>query len=75
MQDFFICEVGYKARADVVATTNSKKLVVDTHMHYEARIQTIVSYHGFVLGEKVTKQDARNMSLTRNQYLQVNTTL
>jgi hypothetical protein len=42
-----------KARADVVATTSCKKLVVD--MHYEARIQTIVSYHGSVLGEKVTK--------------------
>jgi hypothetical protein len=33
-----------------------KKLVVD--MHYEARIQAIVCYHGSVLGEKVTKQDA-----------------
>jgi hypothetical protein len=31
------------------------KLVVD--MHYEGRIQTIVSYHGSVLGEKVIKQD------------------
>jgi hypothetical protein len=38
-----------------VATTSCKKLVVD--MHYEVRIQTIVSYHGSVLGEKVTKQD------------------
>jgi hypothetical protein len=57
----------------VVATTSCKKLVVD--MHYEVRIQTIVSYHGSVLGEKVTKQDTRTMSLTRDQYLQVNTTL
>jgi hypothetical protein len=66
MQDFFICEVGYEARADVVATTSCKKLVVD--MHYEARIQAIVSYHGSVLGEKVTKQQARTMSLTRGTY-------
>jgi hypothetical protein len=73
MQDFFRCEVGYEARADVVATTSYKKLVVD--MHYEARIQAIVSYHGSVLGEKVTKQEARTMLLTRDQYLQVNTTL
>jgi hypothetical protein len=69
MQDFFRCEARYEARADVVATTSCKKLVVD--MHYEARIQAIVSYHGSVLGEKVTKQQARTMSLTRDQYLQV----
>jgi hypothetical protein len=73
MQDFFRCEAGYEARADVVSTTSCKKLVVD--MHYEARIQAIVSYHGSVLGEKVTKQQARTMSLTRDQYLQVNTSL
>jgi hypothetical protein len=52
----------------VVATTNYKKLVVD--MHYEVRIQATVSYHGSILGEKVTKQDARTMLLTRDQYLQ-----
>jgi hypothetical protein len=34
MQDIFRCEAGYEARADVVATTSCKKLVVD--MHYEA---------------------------------------
>jgi hypothetical protein len=73
MQNFFICEARYEAWADVVATTSCKKLVVD--MHYEARIQSIVSYHSSVLGEKVTKQEARTMSLTRDQYLQVNTSL
>jgi hypothetical protein len=56
-----------------VATTSSKKLVVD--MHYEAQIQAIVTYHDSVLGEEVTKQQARTMSLTRDQYLQVNTAL
>jgi hypothetical protein len=50
-----------------------KKVIVD--MHYEARIQAIINYHDSVLGEKVTKQDARTISLTRDQYLQVNTTL
>jgi hypothetical protein len=73
MQDFFRCEAGNEAKADVVATTSCKKLVVD--MHYEAQIQALVSYHGSILGEKVIKQKARTMSLTRNQYLQVNTTL
>jgi hypothetical protein len=27
-------------------------------MHYEARIQAIVTYHGSVLGERVTKTQA-----------------
>jgi hypothetical protein len=36
MHDLFICEAQYEARADVVATTSCKKLVMD--MHYEARI-------------------------------------
>jgi hypothetical protein len=64
MQDFFRCEAGYEARADVVATTSCKMLVMD--MHYEARIQAIVTYHGSVLGERVTKTQARTMSLTRD---------
>jgi hypothetical protein len=54
MLDFFRCETGYEARADVVAIMSCKKLIVD--MHYEARIQAMVSYHVSVLGEKVTKQ-------------------
>jgi hypothetical protein len=64
MQDFFRCDAGYEARADVVATTSCKKLIVD--MNYEARIQAIVTYHGSVLGERVNKQQARTMSLTRD---------
>jgi hypothetical protein len=67
MQDFFRCEAGYEARADVVATTCCKKLVVD--MHYEVRIQTIINFHAFVLGEKVSKKDGRTMSSTQDQYL------
>jgi hypothetical protein len=62
MQDFFRCEAEYDAKADVVATTSCKKLVMD--MHYEARIQAIVTYYGSILGEKVSKKDARTMSLT-----------
>ena len=70
MQDFFRCQPGCEARADVVATKYCKRLVVD--MHYEARVQAIVTFHATVLGEKVRKQDARTMSLTEEQYLQVN---
>jgi hypothetical protein len=71
MQDFFRCQDGFESKADVVATRCCKKLVVD--MHYEARIQAIISFHTDVLGEKVTKTAARTMSLTEKQYLQVNT--
>jgi hypothetical protein len=67
MQDFFRCEAGFEARADVVAIASCKKLVVD--MHNEPHIQAIVTYHVSVLGEKVSKKDARTMSLTRDQYL------
>jgi hypothetical protein len=70
MQDFFRCQDGFEAKADMVATRCCKKLVLD--MHYEARLQTIISFHTTVLGEKVTKTDARTMSLTEEQYLQVN---
>jgi hypothetical protein len=63
MQDFFICRRRYKARADLLATASCKKLVMD--MHYEAGIQTIITYYGSVLGDKVNKKDARTMSLTQ----------
>jgi hypothetical protein len=70
MQDFFRCEDGFQDKAHVVATKVCKKRVMD--MHYEARIQAIISFHGSVLGEKVIKMEARTMSLTEEQYLQVN---
>ena len=53
MQDFFRCQDGHEAREDAVATKCCKKLIVD--MHYEARIQAVVTYHRTVLGTKVTK--------------------
>jgi hypothetical protein len=54
-----------------VATTCSKKLVMD--MHYEVRIQAIITFHVSVLGEKMRKKDTRTMLLTLDQYLHVNT--
>jgi hypothetical protein len=56
-----------------VATESYKKLVID--IHYEVCIQAIITYHDSVLGDKVSKKDARTMSLTREQYMQVNTEL
>jgi hypothetical protein len=65
----FRCEEGFEASAEVVATKSYKKLIVD--MHYEARLQAIVTYHRSILREKVTKRDAMQMTLTRDQYIQV----
>jgi hypothetical protein len=71
MQDFFRCQEGFEARADLVATKCCKKLVVD--IHYETRIQAVINYHGTILRTKVSKADSRTMTLEPEQYLQVNT--
>jgi len=71
MQDFYRCEPVYEARAETVATRCCKKLVVD--MHYEARIQAIVTYHRSIMGERIPKSEARLLSLTWDQYLEVST--
>jgi azurin len=51
-----------QAHADLVVTKSCKKLIVD--LHYEARIQAIVTYHGLVLGQRLKMEDARTMHLT-----------
>jgi hypothetical protein len=48
-------------RAAKVANTACYKLVKD--MHYEARAQAIITYHAMFLGRKVTKAEARNITL------------
>jgi hypothetical protein len=73
MQDFFRCQAGFEDMADVVATKCCRKLVTD--MHYEARVQAIVSYYGTILGQRITKVQARTVTLTQEQYLQVNDSL
>jgi hypothetical protein len=40
-------------------------------MHYEARIQAVRNYHASVLGQRVTKEEARTIYLTPEQYIQV----
>ena len=69
MQTYFRCENGSEARVDLVATKACKKLVTD--MHHETRIQTIITYYESKLGEKVSKEEARKMTLTRDQYVEV----
>jgi hypothetical protein len=69
MQLYYICEEGFEVRVEVVLTKACKKLVVD--IHYEARVQVVVTYHRSILGEDVKKPQARSMTLTRDQYMQV----
>ena len=70
MQDFYRCQEGYENRSASMAHKARFKLVND--IHYEARVQAIVTYHTYFLGVKVPKIEARNMRLTQEQYLQVN---
>ena len=70
MLDFFRCEEGYKAKADVVADKATKELIKD--MHYKARIQAVIQYHMEILRERIPKSATRTMSLTPEQYLKVN---
>lgn len=73
MQDFYRCADGYAERAPVVAHNRCVKLVKD--MHYEAQIQCVVNYGALFLRQKITKKEARNWKLTREQYLEVNLAL
>ena len=57
-------------RALEVAKRFCYNLVAD--MHYDACIQTIVTYSAHIEGRKVKKEFARNMRLIQEQFLQVN---
>jgi hypothetical protein len=46
-----------------------KKLTVD--MHYEACPQAIITYHRSILGEDIKKAEARQMMLTKEQFIAV----
>jgi hypothetical protein len=69
MQDFYRCEQGKEAQAEVVSTRACKKLVTD--IIYEARLQAIVNYNATVEGRRVSKVEARGMTLSQVQYIQV----
>jgi hypothetical protein len=42
-------------------------------MHYEARVQAVIQYHAIFEERKIDKDNERNMTLTKEQYLLVNT--
>ena len=64
MQTYYRCEEGFEARAEQATTKACKKLITD--MHHKTRIQAIITYYGSKLGEKVSKEEARKMTLTRD---------
>jgi len=57
------------SEAMMVANTACYKLVAD--MPYETRIQSIVDYKDRIKKVKVKKPAARDIRLTREQYVQV----
>jgi len=64
VQDFYRLEEGVPpAMACEVANKAYYKFVAD--MNYEARILTIITYHASI-NVKVKKEQARNMTMTRN---------
>ena len=69
MQDFFRCAVGQEARAIQQAKRACPMLVMD--MIYEAHIQAVVDYNA-KHHHKINKTEAREMYLTREQYVEVN---
>ena len=62
---------GNDARGMQVATKACYKLVAD--MLYEARIQAVIDYKAKIEKVRIYKGPARDIRLTRKQYLQVNT--
>ena len=68
MQDFYRYEPGMKARCLQAADQACRKRVAD--MLYEARVQAVISFYA---GRriKVTKAEARDMRLTKEEYMTV----
>ncbi|XP_072147856.1 uncharacterized protein [Setaria viridis] len=69
--DFYRCQEGFEARAASVTEQASKKLVKD--MHYEAWVQAIIDFYDEFRKMKVTKEEARTMNLTKEEFMVVDT--
>jgi hypothetical protein len=63
MQEYYKLEEGFEDTTDIVAVRACRKRVVD--IHYEARVQAIINYYGTKLGHKVTKSEARQITLNK----------
>ena len=71
MQDFYRCEEGMMHRAMQVASKACYKLVAD--MLYEVCIQAVIDYKAKIERVRIYKGPTRDLRLTREQYLRVNT--
>ena len=71
MQDFYRCEEGMMPTVIQVASKACYKLVAD--MLYEARIQAVIDYKAKIERVRIYKRPARDLRLTQEQYLRVNT--
>ena len=69
MQRYFKPEEGLEAQADQAAAAACRKYVTD--MHHEARLQAHRDYYAVVLKQSISKPDARQVELSRVQYLEV----
>jgi hypothetical protein len=67
MQEYYKLEEGFEGTTDMVAARACRKRVVD--INYKARVQAIINYYGTILGQKVTKSEARQMTLTKPSFL------
>jgi hypothetical protein len=70
LQTFFRYEEGPEERAKKNLVKSARNRISD--MHYEERLTCIIKYYATRLGQKITKTQARQMSLTREQFLEVN---
>jgi len=66
---YFKPEEGLEARADQAAAAACRKYVTD--MHHEARVQAHRDYYAVVLKQSISKPYARQVELSRAQYLEV----
>ena len=69
MQSFFRPLAGFEERVEDVLKKSCRKRIAD--MHHEVKHQCVINYYGSKLGQKITIPQAREMELTREQYLQV----
>ena len=70
MQTHFRCVDGEEEEVAKVVRNSCKKKV--SEMWYDARSQAAINYHARILGRKLPKEQGRLVTLTRDQYLQVN---
>ena len=68
MQKYFKAEEGLEAQADRAAAACRKYV---TEMHHHGRVQAHIDYYRLVLRQSLPKPQARRITLTRDQYLEV----